>query len=374
MVFPTLLRNPRLDWTGSIENYGLDNYPDYEAGKPPRVERLQKISYLEEVERIWGAKWRQGAQGIGKLRHVGLIKPSDHEGNILWTKDPDFFLLRRGIIKKEEVQPLIEQHEEFAKTLKDNGVTVDWMEIDNPMGAYGPMRKLWMAEEATVIKGGAILPRFGHASYKRGLEPFFLKFLVKVGCPILFMVHGDGIYEPCPGIVFLADDAMLGHKSCGGNEEGIRQIVPVLERAGVREMHFASLPTIMDTFESGGEFHVDVVAGPVDLGVAVVFPASLPFETYMWLKDRNFRLIEIPLDEHRKCMPANNVLLEPAKVIMPAEAKKVNSALRKEGFDVVEVETSMLTKGGVNGIKCMVLFLERDLGPSLSEIYPQGKK
>jgi N-dimethylarginine dimethylaminohydrolase len=230
------------------------------------------------------------------------------------------------------------------------------------------MRKLWMAEETTVIKGGAILPRFGHASYKRGLEPYFLNFLVKVGCPILYMVHGDGIYETGPGIVFLCDDVMLGHKSCAGNEEGINQIVPILRRAGVKEMHFAPLQTIMDTFEAGGEFHIDMVAGPVDLGIVLVYPAALPFETYTWLNERGFKLKEVPADEHKKCVPANNILLEPGKVIMPTEAIKVNATLRKEGIDVIEVETSLLTKGGTNGIRCMTLFMVREKGPTLEEI------
>ena len=58
------------------------------------------------------------------------------------------------------------------------------------MGAYGPMRKLFMAEEVKIVRGGAILPRFGHASFKRGLEREFQKFLTKIGCPILLTVHG----------------------------------------------------------------------------------------------------------------------------------------------------------------------------------------
>jgi N-dimethylarginine dimethylaminohydrolase len=354
--------------TYPIENYPLENYPDYEPGRPPRVEKLQRISYLEEVERIWGAKWKQGAQGIGKLREVVLIKPTEHEANALWSKDPNFFLLRKGVIKKEEIPFLIEQHEKFAETLKENGVTVHWMEFDNVIGAYGPMRKLWMACEVAVVKGGAILPRYGHASFKRGLEPHFLKFLVSIGCPILYMVHGNGIYETGPGCVFLADDVMLGHKSCAGNDEGINQILPILHRAGVKETHFAPLQTIMDTFEAGGEFHIDMVAGPVDLGLVLVYPANLPFETYMWLKDKGFKLIEVPADEQRKCVPVNNVILEPGKVIMPAEAIKTNSILREEGIDVIEVESSLLTKGGTNGLRCMVLFLVRDPGPTLDEI------
>jgi hypothetical protein len=137
----SLLRCPKFVWKGSIENYPLENYPDYEPGKPPRLEKLHRFSYLDEVEKIWGAKWAQGAQGIGKLKEVALVRPTEHEANPLWAKDPYFFLLRQGVIKKEEIPLLIEQHEKFAKTLKENGVTVHWMEIGDVMGA------LWSDEK-----------------------------------------------------------------------------------------------------------------------------------------------------------------------------------------------------------------------------------
>lgn len=361
-----MLKNPKKEWKGKIEDYPLTGYPDYEPGRPPRFEKLNKFSYLDELERIWGKRW--GAQGIGKLREVALIKPSEHEANPLWAKDPNFFLLRQGIIDQEALELLFDQHEAYARTLKENGVSIHWMDIDDPMGAYGPMRKLYMAEEVFVAKGGAIMPRFGHASYKRGLEPHFQRFLASIGCPILLTVCGDGILETGPGLVPVAEDVLLIHQSCAGNQDGLDQILPVLERCGLKEYHLVYLQTIMDTFESGGEFHVDMIVGPVDIGVAVVYPACLDYHTYVWLKEKSFKLIEIPSNEHKKYIPANCVMLEPGKVIMPAGADKTNSALRKEGIDVIEVQTTGLTKGGTNGIRCMTLQLIRDPGPGLEEI------
>jgi len=361
-----MIKNPKKEWKGKIEEYPLTNYPDYEAGKPPRVEKLQQFSYLDELERIWGKQWN--AQGIGKLREVALIKPTGHEANLLWAKDPVFFLMRQGVIDQEALTLLFNQHEAYARVLKENGVHIHWMEIDDPIGAYGPMRKLYMAEEVFVTKGGAIIPRFGHASYKRGLEPHFQSFLASIGCPILLTVCGYGIFETGPGLVPVAEDALLIHQSCAGNQEGLDQILPVLKRCGLKEYQLVYLQTIMDSFESGGEFHVDMVVGPVDTGVAVIYPACLDYQTYVWLKDKGFKLIEVPPDEQKKYIPANCVILEPGKVIMPAGAEKTNAALRREGIDVIEVQTTGLTKGGTNGIRCMTMCLIRDRGPSLEEI------
>ena len=91
----TIYQNPRREYHDPIEDYPLENYPDYEPGKPPRTERLAGIHFLDEVERIWGQRWG-GDQGIGRLREVALIRPHEQEANLLWQKDPNFFLLRQS--------------------------------------------------------------------------------------------------------------------------------------------------------------------------------------------------------------------------------------------------------------------------------------
>ena len=53
--------------------------------------------------------------------------------------------------------------------------------------------------------------------------------------------------------------------------------------------------------------------------VAVVYPRQLPWETYRWLKQLGFTLIEIPTEEHHRFVPANLVVVEPGVVIMPGE-------------------------------------------------------
>ena len=106
------------------------------------------------------------------------------------------------------------------------------MEYNNPIGTYGPMRKLFVIEEVRFIRGGAIIPRFGHASFKRGLEREFAKFVSSIDCPILLTVHGTGICEVAPMFVPLSDDVWLAGLSCAANQEGLDQVCPVLANAG----------------------------------------------------------------------------------------------------------------------------------------------
>ncbi len=344
--------------TDGLDSFDIAKYPDYRPGMPPAAEKLEQFSFLDEYESVWGRKW--GSPGLGRFREAGLVKPDAYEGNELWAQDPTFFLLRHR--PNLDIKLMIDCHQQYAELLAANGVKVTWMEFQDNWGAYGPMRKLFVCEEVRFVRGGAILPRFGHASYKRGLEREFQRFLAEVGCPILHSIHGNGICEVGPMYVPLADNVVVAGLSCGANQEGLNQANTVLRASGVEEIHVMQLPTIMDTFAAGGEFHVDMVIGPVADRLAIVYPGNLPWETYKWLLSRGVKLIEIPKDEQRFC-PANLIVLEPGKVIMCKQAAKTIEAVRKAGVEVIEFDSDGIMQGGTNGIKCITMELLRDDGP-----------
>lgn len=351
-------QNPKKEYRGRIEDYPLENYPDYEPGMAPAAGAIQEIGYLDELERIWGKNW--GAQGIGKLREVALARPTEHEINPLWERNREFFLLRR---ERVELDKLSQAFEGYAELLESQGVKVHWMETEDRMGAYGPMRKLFMMAFCLVVRGGAIISRQGHASFVRGLEPNFLRFFAKINCPVLLTVHGMGICEV--GVfVPIAEDAIMGFRSCASNEEGLEQVLPVLESSGYKEIPIANCTTVYQDFRAGGDFHIDMIFGVVDHKVALIYPGFLDYQMFKWLKDRDFKLIEVPAEEHFKYAPANLVVVEPGRVIMARGAKETIKRVRKAGVEVLEFDTSGL-QVGTNGIRCVTLPLIRDPGPSL---------
>jgi len=140
----------------------------------------------------------------------------------------------------------------------------------------------------------------------------------------------------------------------------------VLHRSGIKEVHVMELPTMLDTFSAGGEFHVDMVISPVDVKKVIVYPDNLPWETYVWLRDREFEVIEIPQQDQRYC-PANLIVLEPGKVIMPKRAVETIEKVRAAGVEVIEFDSDGIMQGGVNGLKCITLEILRDSGPRLYE-------
>lgn len=350
------------DARGAIDDFDLTRYPDYRPGLPPDVYQLRKFSYLDEYEAVWGRRW--GAQGIGRLREVGLVAPTEHEVRKLFMSDPSFFLLRYR--SEIDIAALVQNHKQWAATLEEHGVEIHWMEFEDVWGAHGPMRKLFVCEEVKFVNGGAIIPRFGHASYKRGLEREFQKFVASIGCPILHTVHGDGVMEVAPMLVGLTDDVWVAALSCAANKEGLAQVRPVLEASGVKELHVTELPVILDSFSSGGEFHLDMVISPLDVKKVLVWPDNLSWNTYSWLRGLDYEVIEIPREDQQYC-PANCIVLEPGKVILPSRAEATIRRVREAGVEVVEFDTDGIQQGGVNGLKCVTLEILREPGPCLYE-------
>ena len=109
-----------------LSAHSLKNYPDYEAGKPPRLLKLHQYGFLDEYEKIWGR--RCGAMGVGRLRTVGLIKPDPNwEGLSFWQNDPDFFLLRYR--RKLDPDLMLRAHEEYVRLLTSLGIEIHWMDM-----------------------------------------------------------------------------------------------------------------------------------------------------------------------------------------------------------------------------------------------------
>ena len=71
----------------------LRSFPFYEEGKVPQYQKYHaKVSYLDELELIWGKRW--GAQGIGRLREVAMVRPTETEVKKLYEEDSRFLRLQ----------------------------------------------------------------------------------------------------------------------------------------------------------------------------------------------------------------------------------------------------------------------------------------
>ncbi|MBI2879969.1 MAG: hypothetical protein HYY21_00170 [Candidatus Tectomicrobia bacterium] len=326
--------------------------PGYVKGQPPNRDVFGKISYLDELEAIWGRRW--GAQSkIGKLRYALVMPPTENEAAPEILEDPVFYGLPDGV--PPDLAKMREQYRRLVRALEHNGVELETMEVPEVMmGPYCRNRMVWAPASAFVIDGGAIVPRYGLAPWRKGLEAVIARKLASLGCPILYTVHGNGIMESGGNIFFLDPHHALIGIGPSGNEEGFEQVSHLLRRNGVKEIH-----RVVFT----GDIHLDLVFGLVDAWLALVYPPGLGAETIDYLKGKGIRLIEVSEEEHANS--ACNVLaLEPGKVIMCAGNPQANEALRERGVTVIEVEMGEFVLAG-GGPHCAVGCLIRDPGPLL---------
>jgi len=329
------------------------------------------LTYLEELEVIWGKRW--GAQSeIGRLREVLVIRPGDE------VAPPEKDLVFYQFEKRVDVRKVKEEFEGFIDALKNEGVIVhdirelvkevdvdEWM-LKEPYGLPharfgGPGAR----DVGFVINGGAIIGRMS-LPYRRGEEYITMKALAALGVPVLFMVHGNGIFEG-GNVVWLDPEHVILGKSVRTNQEGIDQVSYILRMNGVKEIYVVPIPGHLYNTEwpAGGFAHLDCVFGYVDDGLAVIYPPGVPYDFIEYLRSKEINMIEV-LPEEARWLACNTLALEPGKVVLPQELRKTIRALEKEGVDVISVpweETKYL--GG--GPHCATMPLIRDSGPRLGE-------
>ena len=342
----------------------LEQIPGYEPGKP--AHRMDDVTFMDELEAMWGRKW-SGQSCIGELRTALLSAPDPGGASEEEIADPVFFT-RFGIAGDlAGWEDRIQQHEERVAMLESEGIEV--VLTDYPSSkTKGPYtsRARGGAGEALIIKGGAIIDRAGVA-WKRGPQRPTTEFLAKIGCPILYTVHGAGIHEVGGNVLFLDSKHAIQATSLSTNIEGIRQVTPILEEAGIVEQHIAHLPSYLDSMHGRSAamgFHLVNVLNMVDEKLAVCFPGSVPYDTIRYLQSKGIRLIEVPEEEALK-QAGNTLALRPGVIVMAAGNPITTAALRKEGVKVIEMEFATSRHGA--GPRCIIRDLVRDDGPSLDD-------
>jgi N-dimethylarginine dimethylaminohydrolase len=343
----------------------LNKIPGYVPGMP--AHRMDDVTFMDELEAMWGRKW--GAQScIGELRTVLLSVPDIEGPSEEELADPAFFV--RFGRKPEELprgEVRVKQYKEIVALLKSEGVEVIETHYSNERkkGIY-TSRVRGLGLEPIIVKGGAIIHRAAVA-WKRGAERAITEFLVGLGCPILYTVHGNGIHEVGGNILFLDSKHAIQATSLSTNLEGIRQVSFVLEQAGIREQHIAHLPSYLNTMygrSAAMGFHLVNVVNMVVEKLAVCYPGALPYETLRYMQSKGIRLIEAP-EEEALNQACNTLALRPGEIIMAAGNPITTAALKKEGVCVIELE--MATSRFGSGPRCQIRDMVRDDGPSLDD-------
>lgn len=352
-------------------NFDVSQMPGYKRGEPPDTDVWHKTDYLDIYPKIYGRE--SGANGIGKLREVALTEITPNERFEVYDQDPAYFPNMGLAYTDLNTDRMAEQSLQYQAALEQHGVTVHRIRYpDPPVGAFGPQRGTWAANELLIVRGGSIVEKiainplgFGRAEY------LAMWAFSNLGIPPIATITGTGVAETGPCFWLAEDVFVLGH-GLAFNESGESQLIEAVAkstRLTVDELHALTIRFPGDQYfypDTGISHHPDMVLGPLDHRKVIAYPPGLDYRTWQWLKDHDFTIVEVETDEQREYAPVNVTIIEPGLVIMHEEAPNAMAAVRKAGVEVIPVPYSEFLRSG-GGVHCSTLRILRDPGPWLSD-------
>jgi N-dimethylarginine dimethylaminohydrolase len=166
-------------------------------------------------------------------------------------------------------------------------------------------------------------------------------------------------------VIWLDSTHVCIGRSIRTNQDGIDQASFILKSVGVEEIRAVPIPGWMDNLDwpAGGFAHLDCVFGYVDSGLALIYPAAVPYDFLEYLKQLAVRLIEVSPDA-AKDYACNTLAIKPGKILMLEGFSASRRKLEREGVDVIPVEMDEFKKAG-GGPHCATAPLIRDPAPKL---------
>jgi N-dimethylarginine dimethylaminohydrolase len=301
-------------------------------------------------EKVWGDHWGLN-NDVGLLRKVLVHRPGEEfevmqSGGVYMPEleailGPDDMWYWKGKVRPD-IKKIQAQHDNLTAALRAERVEI--IEIVEPRPHL--TKTIYTRDTAVMVKGGAILCRFG-IDYRRGEELPVMRTFAKIGLPILHTIHGSGLME---GGSFLwlnekTAAVSIGHRS---NQEGARQLGEVLSTLGVE---------LLCVDNTGYGLHIDGSLVMLTPELAVAFVSELPWWFLKRLAELGIHIIDAV--EEDGWQSVNCLAVSPGRVIMPASAERSAEKLTKAGIEVIRIEYDEIPKGG-GGIHCSTLPLVRE--------------
>jgi dimethylargininase len=230
------------------------------------------------------------------------------------------------------------EHDAFVAVLREAGAEVIYHDEFQPDHADA----IFVHDSAIVSDQGAVILKMGK-ELRRGEEPLMSRCLEQLGVPIHYTLYGEARAEG-GDLLWIGHDTLAVGQGFRTNAEGLRQLREALTGLGVEIMP-VQLP-----FYGGPEacLHLMSLISLVDHEAAVVYPSLLPVPFWQYLKDRGFRLLEVP-DEEFETMGPNVLALAPGSCLMLEGNPITKQRLEEAGCRVLIYqgnEISLKTEGG----------------------------
>jgi N-dimethylarginine dimethylaminohydrolase len=177
----------------------------------------------------------------------------------------------------------------------------------------------------------------------RGEEAALARRLQEIGVPILGQLQGEALAEG-GDLLWLDSRTLAAGQGFRTNAEGLRQLREILAGLGVEV-----LPVELPYF-TGPEACLPLLSliSLVDHDLAVIYPPLLAVPFWKLLRDRGFRLVEVPEEEFPTQGP-NVLALAPGKCLMLEGNPVTRRRLEEAGCEVLTYkgrEISLKAEGG----------------------------
>jgi dimethylargininase len=284
-----------------------------------------------------------GAQGmVGRLRRVMMRRP----GEAMAAADPAEWHYTAAI----DVTEARHAHDAFADVLRAWGVEVLYHEAPLP----GHSDSVFVFDPVLVTDRGTVVLRMGKER-RRGEEEPLARALQDCGVPIFGRLEGDARVEG-GDTLWLDHDTLAVGRGFRSNAEGVRQLRGLLQPLGVAVVDY-DLP-----YHAGPDacLHLLSLISPVDVDLAVAYPALMPTAFWTELRRRGVRLLEVP-DHEFACTQATNVLaVAPRRCVMLDENPVTKQLLEEADCEVVTFPGAPLSFKAEGGPTCLTRPVWRD--------------
>ncbi len=241
---------------------------------------------------------RYGGQSMfAPLRRVLVKRPGESFGGA----DPE----RWSYAARPDLAAARREHDSLVAILRRAGAEVVGHDRPQP----GKADAIYVFDPALLTDRGAVVLAMGK-ELRRGEEAAMARRLEELGVPTLFRLDGAARAEG--GDLLWVDEGTLAvGQGFRTNAEGLRQL-----RAGLEPNGIELVPVELPCFRGPAAcLHLLSLVSIVDRDLAVVYPPLMAISFWRQLRDRGFRLIEVPEEEFATMGP-NVLALAPGHCLM----------------------------------------------------------
>jgi dimethylargininase len=272
-----------------------------------------------------------GAQSmVEPLRRVLVKRPEE----AFAAADPE----RWHYTSRPDLDEARREHDALVEILAAAGAEV----IGHPEPQPERADAIFVFDPAIVTDRGAVILRMGK-ELRRGEEAAMARRFREIGVPVLAELDGEATAEG-GDLLWLDQRTLAVGQGFRTNAEGLRQLREVMAGLGVEV-----LPVPLPYF-TGPEacLHLLSLISLVDRDLALVYPPLLPVPFWNTLRDRGFRLVEVP-EEEFPTMGPNVLALAPGRCLMLEGNPVTRRRLEQAGCEVFTYrgrEISLKAEGG----------------------------